>query len=89
MCCWNAVLGSDPEPNCARWTGLTGTATVRNVRAGSMQPASDETSMGMGIMEDERKSWEMWATQQDRAQATLKATVSSAILLDIGKHDRC
>jgi len=54
-----------------------------------MQPASDETSMGMGIMEDERKSWEMWATQQDRAQATLKATVSSAILLDIGKHDRC
>ena len=82
--CWNTVLGTDTEPARANWATASGTAaTARNVRAGSTQPTSTETVTGTGMTEDERKRWEMWAARQDRVQATLKATVSNAILFDI------
>jgi hypothetical protein len=84
---WNAALGLDAEPNRARWInrapGATGTVLARNARAGSAMPEASETTSGNAMTADERKEWEKWQTRESKAQGMLKASVSSAIKLDL------
>ena len=76
--CLDATHGLDAEPY--RVTA----AVDRGARAGSIAPTGAQSASANGeLTVKERDEWRTWARRENRAQATLKATVSEGMRQDI------